>query len=138
MDSDDQNEAALLQDRCNAARFKRELTEDCGGMLSVDEVRARLRLPTVAAVRDAVLKRELFAVEDEGELRFPLVQFDGTTVRPGIIAILNAAPSTNGWRILQYLLYAEDGLAGDRAIDLIEGSAEQIDRAVRFASRLEH
>ena len=57
--------------------------------------------------------------------------------RPGLIAVLQAAPNTSGWRLLQYLLRAEAGLAGDKPIDLIRGSPEDIERAVRFARRLE-
>lgn len=54
-----------------------------------------------------------------------------------LIAVLKAAPNTSGWRLLQYLLHSEDGLAGDKPIDLIRGSKEDIERAVRFATRLE-
>ena len=42
-----------------------------------------------------------------------------------------------GWRISQYLYSQVDGLAGDRPIELISGSPSELDRAVRFACRLE-
>jgi hypothetical protein len=137
MTTDDLNEIRLREQRRNAVIFKRELTEESGGMMRADEVQALLDFPTEEAVLNAVSAREVFAVEDNGELRFPILQFDGATVRPGLVAILKAAPNTGGWRLLQYLLRSEDGLAGDKPIDLIRGSEEDIERAVRFARRLE-
>ena len=138
MTTDDLNEIRLREQQRNAVIFKRKLTEESGGMMSAVEVQALLGLPTPEAVRNAVSAREVFAVEDNGELRFPVLQFDKGKVRPGLIAVLQAAPNTSGWRLLQYLLYAEDGLAGEKPVDLIRGSAEDIERAVRFARRLEH
>ena len=135
---DDLSQIRLREQRRNAVIFKRRLTEESGGMMSADEVQALLGLPTLEAVCNAASAREVFAVEDNGELRFPVLQFDGGKVRPGLIAVLKAAPNTSGWRLLQYLLHSEDGLAGDKPIDLIRGSEEDIERAVRFATRLEY
>ena len=132
----DLSQIRLREQQRNAVIFKRRLTEDSGGMMSADEVQALLDLPS-EAVRKAISAREVFAVEDDGEVRFPVLQFDGASVRPGLIAVLKAAPNTSGWRLLQYLLHAEDGLAGNKPVDLIRGSAEDIERAVRFARRLE-
>ena len=136
MTTDDLSQIRLREQQRNAVLFKRRLTEESGGMMSADEVEALLGLSR-AAVRDAISARELFAVEDDRELYFPALQFDGASVRPELIAVLKAAPNTSGWRLLQYLLHAEDGLAGNKPVDLIRGSADDIERAVRFAERLE-
>ena len=137
MTTDDLNEIRLREHQRNAVIFKRKLTEEAGGMISAVEVQALLGLPTSEAVCNAVLAREVFAVEDDEDLLFPILQFDGGKVRPGLVAILKAAPNTSGWRLLQYLLRSEDGVAGDKPIDLIRGSVHDIERAVRFARRLE-
>jgi hypothetical protein len=133
----DLSQIRLCEQQRNAVIFKRRLTDESGGMISADAVQVLLNLPTIEAVRNAICAREVFGVEDDGEMRFPVFQFDGGTVRPGLIAILKAAPKTSGWRLLQYLLHSEDGLAGDKPIDLMRGSKEDIERAVRFARRLE-
>lgn len=138
MTTDDLNRFRLDEQQRNALEFKLRLTEEAGGMMSADEVQALLKLPTKEALLNAESAREVFAVEENGELHFPILQFDEGKVRPGLIEVLKAAPRTSGWRLLQYLLHSEDGLAGDKPIDLIRGSPEDIDRAVRFARRLEH
>lgn len=137
MTTDDLSEIRLREQQRNAVIFKRKLSEEAGEMLSLDEVQAFLNLPSHEAVLNAISARELLAVEYEGELRFPNFQFEGANVRPGSIAVLKAAPTTSEWRLLQNFLYADEGLAGDKPIDLIRGSPEDIDRAVRFARRLE-
>ena len=137
MTTDDLNEIRLREQQRNAVIFKRKLIEESGGMMSAVEVQALLGFPTPEEVRNAASAREVLAVEDDGEFRFPVLQFDKGKVRPGLIAVLQAAPNTSGWRLLQYLLRAEDGLAGDKPINLIRGSPEDIERALRFARRLE-
>jgi hypothetical protein len=117
--------------------FKNELIKEAGGVLDAEAVQALLELPSVGAVHEAVRQRKLLAVEDNSRLWFPNCQFAEGRVIPGIQAILEAAPATSGWRILQYLYDQEDGLAGDRPIDLVKGSRADRERAVRFARRLE-
>lgn len=137
MTQDDLGEIRLREQQRNAALAKGRLMEEAGGMLSLDEVQALLKLASHEAVFNAVSARELLAVEHDGALRFPIFQFEGAKVRPGSTAVLKAAPTTNAWRLLKYFLYAEDGLSGDKPIDLIRGSPEDINKAVRFARRLE-
>lgn len=127
-----------LREQCrNAARFKSEMVHAAGGVFGEEAVRALLELPSKEAVHQAVRQRNLLAVEDSYRLWFPRCQFQRGTVYPGIRAILKAIPETSGWRILQYLHGRMDGLAGDRPIDLIKDTDEDIDRAMRFATILE-
>lgn len=131
------DDAELAEQRRNAAKFKREIAQAAGGLLDAAAARAVIGVSTEEAVYKAAAERRILAVENEGELRFPLCQFGDGQVLPGIRAILGVAPNTNGWRVLQYLYDSEEGLAGDRPIDLIRGSRSDMERAVRFARRLE-
>lgn len=130
-------EAELKEQQLSAIRFKREAAQAAGGLLDVEDVQALLGHRTKQAVYKAAQEHRLLGVEDGGRQRFPACQFDGTRVRPGVQAILKAAPETSGWRILQYLFGREEGLGGARPIDLVKGSVSDIERAARFARRLE-
>jgi hypothetical protein len=79
----------------------------------------------------------LLGVDAYGEVLLPECQFAGDEILPGVEQVLSAAPSTQPWRVLQYLLVPEDGLAGRRPIDLIQGTAAEREIALRFAARLE-
>lgn len=131
------NDAELAEQRLGAARFKREMSQATGGLLEAVAVQAMMGVSTEEAVYKAAAERRILAVEDDGELRFPRFQFDDGRVLPGIQAILEETPTTSGWRLLQFLYAQEDGLAGDRPIDLIQGSRSDLERAIRFARRLE-
>ena len=128
----------LKEQQFNAARFKRDMAERAGGLLEVAAVRESLGHRTRQAVYKAAREHRLLAVDDGGQLRFPACQFvDGAPVR-GLKEVLTAAPATSGWRMLQYLLVPEEGLAGRRPLDLLRsGSPEELEIAIRFARRLE-
>lgn len=137
MAQDDLGQMQMREQQRNPAIMKRRLMEESGGVLSLDEVQALLNLPNHEVALNAVSTRELLAVEYDGELRFPIFQFEGAKIRPGSSAVLKAAPRTSEWRLLQHFLYADEGLPGDKPIDLVRRSPKGIDRAVRFARRLE-
>jgi hypothetical protein len=132
------SDARLREQQLNAARFKREMAEAAGGLLDVADVAKLLHYQTPQAVYKAVRERRLLSVEDAGRMRFPGCQFaDGAPI-PGLKDVLGAAPSTTGWRMLQYLLIAEEGLGGGRPLDLLAtGKAEDREIVLRFARRLE-
>lgn len=127
----------LKEQQLNAIRFKHDLAEKAGGLLDVEDVMLLLGYKTRQAVYKAAGERRLLVVEDAGTNRYPACQFDDNAIRPGIPEILKAAPTTTGWRILQYLLRSEDGLAGRTPLSLIADGPEGIATAVRFAKRLE-
>lgn len=137
MQNDTATDSELAEQRLNTERFKRELAQASGGLLDAESLQVMLGFSTQDEVHRAAAERRILAVEDDGQLRFPHCQFDGGHILPGIKAILSATPNTNGWRLLQYLYSREDGLAGNRPIDLIKGSSTNLEQAVHFARRLE-
>ena len=121
----------------NAIAFKRRLIDAAGGALTAEKVRALLGHKTIQAVYKAVKDRRLLMVEDNGTKLFPVFQFDGNAILPGISKVLNAAPQTTGWAILQYLVGGDEGLDGMSPIELLKGSDSKVECVVRFARTLE-
>ena len=121
----------------SAIAFKRRLIDAAGGALTAEKVRELLGHKTIQAVYKAVKDRRLLMVEDNGTKLFPVFQFDGNAILPGISKVLNAAPHTTGWAILQYLVGGDEGLDGMSPIALLKGSEAEIERVARFARTLE-
>lgn len=121
----------------NAIAFRRRLINAAGGALTAEKVRALLGHKTIQAVYKSVKDRRLLMVEDNGTKLFPVFQFNGNAILPGISKVLNAAPQTTGWAILQYLVGGDEGLDGMRPIELLKGSDAEVERVVRFARTLE-
>jgi hypothetical protein len=120
-----------------AAEFKRRLLAAAGGALTAGQVREVLGHKSLQAVYKAVKERRLLMVEDNGQQLFPAFQFHEGVVLPAIPRVLGAAPNTDGWRILQFLVSGDQGLGSRRPMDLIKGDAENADRVIRFARTLE-
>ncbi len=120
-----------------AIAFKRRMIEAAGGALTAEKVRELLGHKTIQAVYKAVKDRRLLMVEDNGTKLFPAFQFDGNAILPGIAGVLGAAPQTSGWAVLQFLVAGDEGLDGAKPIDLLRGSAADVEQVVRFARTLE-
>lgn len=120
-----------------AIAFKRRMIDAAGGALTAEKVRALLGHKTIQAVYKAVKDRRLLMVEDNGTKLFPVFQFDGNAIIPGISKVLSAAPHTTGWAILQFLVGGDEGLDGLSPITLLKGSDAEVERVVRFAHTLE-
>lgn len=135
--ANDPADERLKEQQVNAARFKRELAEEAGGLHDVTDVMALLGHGTKQAVYKAVREHRLLAIEDGDRLRFPACQFlDGKPIG-GLRDLLEAAPGIPGWRVLQFLLVAEEGLAGRTPLALLRtGKPDNRNTAVRFARRL--
>ncbi|CAM4204498.1 hypothetical protein NOLU111490_12815 [Novosphingobium lubricantis] len=121
----------------NAIAFKRRMIDAAGGALTAERVRTLLGHKTIQAVYKAVKDRRLLMVEDNGTKLFPVFQFDGNAILPGIAKVLSAAPHTTGWAILQFLIGGDEGLDGMSPIELLKGSDAEVERIVRFARALE-
>ncbi len=136
----ERNDIALQH---QAARdLEADLARAAGGLLRADDVEERLanhvgRRPSVN-VKMATVPDRLLGLNVEGERLFPACQFEGSRVLNGISEVLEAAPSTDGWRVLQFLLGTPDGLNGHRPIDLLRngGPADRA-RVIAFAHTLE-
>lgn len=136
--ANDPADERLKQQQIHAARFKRELAQEAGGLLEVDDVMKLMGYGTKQAAYKAARDRRLLAVMDGVRLRFPACQFVDGAPAPGLREVLDAASRTSGWRILQYLLVPEHGLSGRKPIDLLKtGNPADREMAVRFAGRLE-
>lgn len=133
----DGDEQELADEITDAITFKRDLIDRAGGALSAEKVQALLGHKSAQAVYKAVKDRRLLAVDDRGTKLFPVFQFDGDSVRPGLARVLAAAPNTSGWALLQFFVGGDEGLGTARPIDLLKGSDADIERLARFARTLE-
>jgi hypothetical protein len=131
------DDPAIKESIVAAAEFKRRLLTAAGGALTAGQVREIRGHKTVQAVYKAARDRRLLMVDDNGRKLFPAFQFREDVVAPAIEDILNAAPHTDGWRILQFMVSGDRGLGADRPLDLIKGGPEDLRRVVRFAETLE-
>ncbi len=134
IDPDDLRAAERL---ARTAEFKRDLVERAGGALTAEQVRKLLNYKSVQAVHKALASRRLLAVDDNDRKLYPVFQFDGAAIVPGMAAVLAAVPTTSPWALLQFMVDGDDGLGDERPVDMLKGSADAIDRLVRFASTLE-
>jgi hypothetical protein len=127
-----------VKDRVVAAiEFKRKMLGEAGGALTAAEVRDVLGHKTLQAVYKAVKERRLLMVEDHGQQLFPACQFHDGAVSPAIADVLHAAPHTDGWGVLQFLISGDLGLGERRPIDLLKGGPDDVARVIRFARTLE-
>jgi hypothetical protein len=120
-----------------ASEFKRRMLTDAGGALTAGQVREVLGHKSLQAVYKAVKERRLLMVEDNGRQLFPAFQFHDGAVLQAIAGILEAAPHTDGWSVLQYVISGDQGLGDRRPLDLIKGSPEDVRQVIRFARALE-
>lgn len=137
MPATETDDPALKDSIIAAAEFKRRLLAAAGGALTAGQVREVLGHKSLQAVYKAAKERRLLAVDDNGQQLFPAFQFHEGGVWPAIPDILAAAPRTESWRILQFMVSGDQGLGSERPIDLLKGDAEDVRRVVRFARTLE-
>ncbi len=120
-----------------AAEFKRRMLTEAGGALTASQVREVLGHKSLQAVYKAVKERRLLMVEDSGQQLFPAFQFHDGAISPAIAGILEAAPHTDGWGVLQFLVSGDQGLGDHRPLDLIRGGPDEVRQVIRFARTLE-
>jgi hypothetical protein len=87
----------------------------------------------------AVLKRwrdhRLVGWSDGKSIHFPVWQFSGNKLRPGIVETLQIFRSDEQWRVLMYFLANRESLNGERPLDLLRrGEASKvIEHAASYA-----
>jgi hypothetical protein len=121
-----------------AIAFKRRLIEGAGGAFDAEAVRLLLGHKTVQAVYKAAREQRLLMVDDNGSKLFPAFQFDGGSVRPAVQQVLGAAKGVDGWSMLQFFVSGDEALGDARPIDLIRGSAADIQRVIEIARAQAH
>ena len=131
------DDATLKDSLVAAADFKRRMLRQSGGALTAAQVREVLGHKSLQAVYKAVKERRLLMVEDNGTQLFPAFQFKDGAALAAIPLVLEAAPSTDGWGILQYLVSGDQALGGARPLDLLKGGPDEVSRVVRFVRTLE-
>lgn|SRR5690554_856776 len=119
------------------ADFQGSLLSRSGGALSAEQVKSRLGYKSARLLNEAVADRQLLAVDVEGVQMFPSFQFVGNRVCDGMAAVLAAVPNTSPWEILQYFVAGDEGLGDLLPMDLVKGTPEDVELAVRFARTLE-
>lgn len=133
----DADELDAAEKLARSAGFKRDLIDRAGGALTAEQVRKLLGHKSVQAVHKAVASRRLLAVDDNGRKLFPAFQFDGAAVVPSMAVVLAATPTTASSALLQFLVDGDEGLEGERPIEMLKGPPEALDRLVSFARTLE-
>ncbi|MDB5479933.1 MAG: hypothetical protein JWO83_986 [Caulobacteraceae bacterium] len=131
------DDPAIKDSLIAATEFKRRMLTDAGGALTAGQVREVLGHKSLQAVYKAVKERRLLMVEDNGQQLFPAFQFHDGAVLPAIAGVLDAAPHTDGWGVLQFLVSGDQGLGDRRPLDLIKGEPDDVRQVVRFARALE-
>ena len=109
----------LAELRARGAVQKRALVEDAGGVLTADEVAARLGISR-AAVEQRWRAGRLLAVPGEGGPGYPACQFEGDTVVPGFADILVWFSRERPWGALAFLLTPDDRLGGLAPLDALK------------------
>jgi hypothetical protein len=105
---------------------RQQLTVDEGGSISSTEAASLLRV-----ARTTVLGRwrahRIVGWKQAKAVWFPLWQFDGAKLLPGIEEILKIFHSDDQWRVMMYFLGNRLSLDGRRPLDLLrEGKVSQV------------
>lgn len=119
--------------------------EHLGGFYDTDGVRTLLSRDGTAISRQAVHKRRglLALTTGNGQVVYPLFQFDGQRLVPGLGAVLEALPVAvvSRWTVAAWLVSPEAELDGDRPVDVLreqgpEGQVAVLGAAQRWAAQL--
>lgn len=129
-------QTSLSLDRAARMRLKgaerfRALLEAKGGTYSVEDM-ARVLGTTPDAVRKRAQRRQLLAIKQGKELRFPVFQLAADRDEPlaGLERILAAMKSRDPAEIILFLLQPLDG--DETAMDLLrQGAIERVENAAR-------
>ena len=111
--------------RARTAKFRAELAERAGGMLSRTDVADRLEI-SPAAVDKQRQRGQILGVPYGSDIRFPAAQFRPDTVVPGLRTVLSALGDMNPWGRLQLLVAPIAGFT-DEPASILEILARGVD-----------
>ena len=114
-------------------------TEQIGPFYATETVRALLGGDAPVS-RQAVYKRRglLALATGSGQIVFPVAQFRGRRLAPGLDRVLAALPGelVSRWTVASWLFSPEVALAGERPVDvLFDGDEAAINAVVTIARR---
>jgi len=115
---------------------REELKQEEGGSYSAEETRILLGI-SKAAVLKRFQKGQLLGWREAGQraVRFPVWQFDGADVLPGlaeILAVFAEAPWSDDWTKTVFFLSPRQSLGGKRPLDLLRaGEAKRLSALAR-------
>lgn len=114
---------------------RQKLAADEGGSVSSAQA-ARLRKISKATALRRWRRHRLVAWKQGKAVRFPVWQFAGGKMLPGIEEVLQILDSDDQWRVMLYFLGNRRSLAGRRPLDLLrEGKvAEVVAHAKAYAA----
>jgi len=98
---------------------KRALLDEAGGVLTADDVAARLGISR-AAVEQRRRTGQLLAVPGDAGPGYPACQFEGGTVVPGLVAVLAWFDLEGAWGAFAFLLTPDDQLGGLAPLDALK------------------
>lgn len=108
-----------------------------GPFVRTQGVRARLGITRQAVAAKAARRRLLRTVTAEGEHLYPLWQFDGDGLVPGLAEVLAMFPerSVDGWTLAAWLRTPDPDL-GEAPLDaLVRGDVERVRAVARSSAR---
>jgi len=101
------------------ALARKRLEQAEGGAVSAEEVADLLGLSRQGVDYLRKAKRVLAWRLTSGKWYYPVWQFDGGRVRPGIAECLQALPSEDPWSRMIFFLSPRESLSGRRPLDLL-------------------
>jgi hypothetical protein len=108
-----------------------------GPFLRSEGVQARLRISRQAVAAKAARRRLLRTITSDGEHLYPLWQFDGDRLVPGLAEVISLFPErvVDGWTLSAWLRTTDPEL-GDTPFDvLVGGEQERVLAVARGAAR---
>lgn len=108
-----------------------------GPFVRTDGVQARLKVTRQAVAAKAARRRLLRVITAEGEHLYPLWQFDGATMRPGLGDVLALFPESavDGWTLAAWLRTSDPEI-GEPPLDLLDrGDLDRLRTVARSAAR---
>ena len=108
-----------------------------GPFLRSDGVQARLGISRQAVAAKAARRRLLRTVTADGEHLYPLWQFDGDRLVPGLAEVISMFPeqAVDGWTLAAWLRTTDPEL-GEPPLDVLaSGEVERVRAAARGAAR---
>lgn len=122
----------LAAARLRAARLQRELLDQEGGPLGVEQVAELLGISRQAVAQRRAQKKLLAVQLGTRAWQYPSWQFAGAGVLAGVEASLGALDAATPWDALRFFLTKSPLLRGRRPLDeLRKGGAEKVVAAAR-------